>query len=88
MCIDLKLRTDLLAAAARLELQFLKNDRDFPHHNALEDAIACDILLSALSARGVTTIKELAALVGMRLGTLYTGGYNPCSIAKRTSKKA
>lgn len=36
----------------------------------------------------VTTIKELAALVGMRLGKLYTGGYNPCSIARRTCKKA
>ena len=85
----MKLRTDLLAAPARLELQFLKKDRDFTHHNALEDAIACgNVLLSALSAGGVTTIKELAALVGMRLGKLYTGGYNPCSIAKRTCKKA
>ena len=64
-------------------------NHDFAHHNALEDAIACgNVLLSALSARGVTTIKELAALVGMRLGKLYAGGYNPCSIAKRTSKKA
>lgn len=64
-------------------------NHDFAHHNALEDAIACgNVLLSALSARGVTTITELAALVGMRLGKLYAGGYNPCSIAKRTSKKA
>ena len=67
--------------------KFLKHD--FAHHNALEDAIACgNVLLSALSARGVSTIKELASLVGMRLGKLYTGGYNPCSISKQNSKKA
>lgn len=67
--------------------KFLKHD--FTHHNALEDAIACgNVLLSALSARGVSTIKELASLVGMRLGKLYTGGYNPCSISKQKGKKA
>ena len=67
--------------------KFLKHD--FAHHNALEDAVACgNVLLSALSARGVSTIKELAAHVGMRLGKLYSGGYNPCSIAKQKSRKA
>jgi len=67
--------------------KFLKHD--FAHHNALEDAIACGhVLLSALSERRASTIKELASLVGMQLGKLYTGGYNPCSVAKQIRKKA
>ncbi|WP_242947613.1 3'-5' exonuclease [Desulfosporosinus lacus] len=64
-------------------------NHDFEHHNALEDAAACgNVLLSALSERGVSSIDELASLVGMRLGKLYAGGYKPCSIAKKTSKRA
>lgn len=67
--------------------EFLKYD--FAHHNALEDAVACgNILLSALSEGGVSSIGELVSLVGMQLGKLYTGGYTPCSIAKKKCKKA
>ncbi len=62
---------------------------EFVHHNALEDATACgNVLLSALSEGGVSSINELASLVGMRLGKLYDGGYKPCSISKQKSKKA
>ena len=62
---------------------------DFEHHNALADATACgNVLMSALSVNGVSSISELASLVGMRLGKLYAGGYTPCSISKQKRKRA
>jgi len=67
--------------------KFIKHD--FVHHDALADATACgNVLLSALSVSGVSSINELASLVGMRLGKLYAGGYKPCSISKQKSKRA
>jgi DNA polymerase III subunit epsilon len=65
--------------------KFIKHD--FVHHNAQEDATACGkILLAAISEKGVSSVNELAALMEMRLGKLYDGGYNPCSI--RSNKSA
>ncbi len=59
----------------------------FSHHHAREDAVACGkILLSALAARGISSVEELASSIGMKLGKLYARGYSPCSI--RSSKKS
>ena len=55
----------------------------FNHHHALEDALACGkVLLAALAAKGLTDINEIASLVGMKMGSLYSQGYSPCSIRK------
>ncbi|KJS86989.1 MAG: exonuclease [Peptococcaceae bacterium BICA1-8] len=65
--------------------KYLKHS--FTHHNAQEDAIACGkVLLSALAAKGSSSIEELTSLIGMRIGKLYINGYNPCSIS--SSKKS
>ena len=58
----------------------------FNHHNAQEDALACGkVLLAALAAKGVSDINEITSLIGMKMGSLYSQGYSPCSI--RNSKK-
>lgn len=61
--------------------KYLKHE--FTHHNAQEDAIACGkVLMAALEANGTSSIEELTALIGMKIGKLYLEGYNPCSIRK------
>ena len=61
---------------------------DFKHHDATEDALACaKILISAMIEKRVEDVFELSDSIGMKVGELYDGGYNPCSIRK-VSKKA
>ena len=55
----------------------------FTHHNALEDALACaNILLEAFKEKGLTDFDALTKALGMRIGQLYAGGYEPCSTSK------
>lgn len=55
----------------------------FNHHNAMEDALACGkVLLAALAAKGLSDINEITSLIGMKMGSLYSQGYSPCSIRK------
>jgi len=56
----------------------------FVHHNALEDALACaNILLTIGREKEIHSLDALAGDLGMRMGRLYRGGYQPCSIAGR-----
>jgi DNA polymerase-3 subunit epsilon len=49
--------------------QFLKHD--FTHHNAQQDAEACGkVLLAAIAEKGVSSIKELATVVGVDFGKI------------------
>lgn len=55
----------------------------FLHHNAQEDALACaHVLLAAQREIHAGTVEELAAALGMKIGTLHPGGYTPCSVRK------
>ncbi len=55
----------------------------FTHHNALEDALACaNILLEAFKEKGPSNFDALTKALGMRIGQLYAGGYEPCSTSK------
>lgn len=56
----------------------------FKHHNAQEDALACaNILLSIQREKSLSSVDELAAALGMKIGTLFPCGYTPCSARKR-----
>lgn len=49
--------------------EFIKHE--FTHHNAKQDAVACGmVMLAAISDKGVATIEELAAVVGIDLGKI------------------
>ncbi|MEI8199085.1 MAG: 3'-5' exonuclease [Eubacteriales bacterium] len=57
---------------------------EFQHHNAQEDALACaNILLAVQREKNVSSVDELAALLGMKIGTLCPAGYTPCSARKK-----
>ncbi|MDQ2085821.1 3'-5' exonuclease [Herbivorax sp. ANBcel31] len=57
---------------------------NFKHHNAKEDAIACGkVLLASLAENRVDNPALLADTIGMRVGKLYPGGYEACSIAAK-----
>lgn len=60
---------------------------EFQHHNAQEDALACaNILLAVQREKNVSSVDELAAALGMKIGTLFPTGYTPCSARKRTGQ--
>lgn len=60
----------------------------FKHHNAEEDAVACArILLSAMAYKSAQDVFELTNSIGMAIGMLFDGGYNPCSIKSKTEAK-
>lgn len=62
--------------------KYLKHD--FIHHNAQEDAVACGkVMLSAMLKNKVSSISELVAHLGIRMGKLYHHGYVPCSNSKK-----
>lgn len=45
---------------------------DFIHHHAQEDAVACaKVLLAAIAENGMSSVKELASIMGKRLEKLY-----------------
>ncbi len=55
----------------------------FTHHNALEDALACANILSEIfKEKKLDDFETLSKALGMRLGRLYAGGYEPCSTSK------
>lgn len=63
-------------------------DFTFTHHNALEDALACaNILVEIVKKKQLGDIDALAAALGMRMGQLYAGGYEPCSTSKACRSK-
>ncbi len=55
----------------------------FTHHNALEDALACANILSEIfKEKKLSDFNTLTKALGMRIGQLYAGGYEPCSTSK------
>jgi len=51
----------------------------FQHHDAAEDARACALIaLQAGKTHGVASLYHLQELCGLRVGSLFRGGYAPC----------
>lgn len=51
----------------------------FQHHDAAEDAHACaQVALNACKANGVSSLYDLKERCGLRIGSLYAGGYKVC----------
>jgi DNA polymerase-3 subunit epsilon len=51
----------------------------FNHHDALEDARACAMVaLEACKFHGVDSLFDLKEACGLRIGSLYDGGYKAC----------
>lgn len=62
---------------------------NFEHHNALEDAKACGmILIDILKDVNAQSFKEIAQHFSISCGHLYPGGYTPCSAASGSSTNA
>lgn len=54
-------------------------DIRFQHHNAAEDARACALIaLSACKAHRVRSLYDLQHVCGLRVGSLFAGGYVTC----------
>ncbi len=69
----------LNALARRIKYKFV-------HHNALEDAKACGmILLDILKDIDAQSFEEVAQHFSISCGHLYPGGYKPCSAASGCS---
>ena len=52
----------------------------FAHHNAAEDAHVCARAAIAIgNSLGVSHIRDIPALIGMKVGRLFDGGYAPCT---------
>lgn len=56
----------------------------FRHHDAQEDAeAAARAFLAMLRERNCSSCAELAESVGIRVGRLYPGGFEPCTVIPR-----
>ena len=56
----------------------------FNHHDALEDARACALIaIEACKVQGVTSLHDLKDACGLRIGSLYHGGYHACGGPKK-----
>lgn len=63
----------LNALAAHLGLQFM-------HHNAAEDAAVCARAAIAIGkSLGVSHVRDIPTMIGMKVGRLFAGGYAPCT---------
>ncbi len=52
----------------------------FAHHNAAEDAAVCaEAALSMARSLRVSSVREVPAMIGMRAGRLFAGGYEACT---------
>ncbi len=55
----------------------------FAHHNAAEDAAVCaEAAISIARSLRVETIGDIPAMIGMRAGRLFAGGYEACTCRK------
>lgn len=56
----------------------------FAHHNAAEDAAICaEATISIARSLGAQALHEVPAMIGMKPGRLFAGGYEPCTCRKR-----
>jgi DNA polymerase-3 subunit epsilon len=52
----------------------------FAHHNAAEDAAICaEAALAIARSLRVTSIQDVPAVIGMKAGRLFSGGYQACT---------
>lgn len=55
----------------------------FTHHNAAEDAAICaEAAISIARSLKAPTLLDVPALIGMKPGRLFSGGYQPCTCRK------
>jgi len=61
---------------------------EFEHHRASEDAEVCGkISLKIADDLGVNCITEIPKHIGMSMGMVYQGGYEPCSCRGNGGRK-
>jgi DNA polymerase-3 subunit epsilon len=52
----------------------------FMHHNAAEDAAICARATIAIGkSLKVSHVRDIPAMIGMKVGRLFAGGYDPCT---------
>ena len=62
---------------------------DFKHHDAFDDARACaNIAINGCEELNLSTPLELASKLGIAVGTIFEGGYTPCSLKKEEKKES
>ncbi|MFH1378501.1 MAG: exonuclease domain-containing protein [Planctomycetota bacterium] len=60
----------------------------FKHHNAEEDARACSLVaIHACKEVGAKSLYDLQSICGIRVGSLYNGGYSTCGGPSISSRK-
>ena len=56
----------------------------FKHHNAAEDAAVCaEAAIAVARALRVSHVRDIPAMIGMRVGRLFAGGYDACTCRKK-----
>jgi DNA polymerase-3 subunit epsilon len=52
----------------------------FAHHNAAEDAAVCGQAAIAIArSLQLSHVRDIPAMIGMKVGRLFSGGYDPCT---------
>lgn len=56
----------------------------FAHHNAAEDAAICaEAAIAIAGSLGVSQVRDIPTMIGMRAGRLFARGYDPCTCRKK-----
>ncbi|MGF6174681.1 3'-5' exonuclease [Ensifer sp. 4252] len=56
----------------------------FAHHNAAEDAAICaEAAIAIAGSLGVSRVRDIPVMIGMRAGRLFPNGYDPCTCRKK-----
>lgn len=56
----------------------------FAHHNAAEDAAICaEAAIAIAGSLGVSQVRDIPTVIGMRAGRLFARGYDPCTFRKK-----
>jgi DNA polymerase-3 subunit epsilon len=56
----------------------------FKHHNAAEDAAICaEAALAVARSVRVSHVRDIPAMIGMRAGRLFSGGYDACTCRRK-----
>ncbi|PSS60718.1 DNA polymerase III subunit epsilon [Ensifer sp. NM-2] len=56
----------------------------FAHHNAAEDAAICaEAAIAIAGSLGISQVRDIPTMIGMRAGRLFANGYDPCTCRKK-----
>ncbi|WP_457579727.1 3'-5' exonuclease [Ensifer canadensis] len=56
----------------------------FAHHNAAEDAAICaEAAIAIAGSLGVSQVRDIPGMIGMRAGRLFGNGYDACTCRKK-----